>query len=95
MKVLNMKPFSGTGNLKAFFDVETSEGITIKGFKIADGKNGLFVGMPSEQDKNDKSKYWDRVVMPKEMKEALTGMALQEFSQLGGGNSSSRNDSPF
>lgn len=95
MKVLNMKQFSGTGNLKAFFDLETSEGITIKGFKIADGKNGLFVGMPSEQDKNDKSKYWDRVVIPKELKETLTGMALQEFSQLSQGNPSTHNNSPF
>lgn len=82
MKVLNMKQFSGSNNLKAFFDVETSDGITIKGFKVADGKKGLFVGVPSDQDKNDKSKYWDKVLMSKELKQELTDLALEEYSGL-------------
>ncbi len=84
MKIVNMKQFSGSNNLKAFFDLETSEGIMIKGFKIADGKNGLFAAVPSEQDKNDKTKYWDKVVMSKELKEQLTSMALDEYSKLAG-----------
>ena len=82
MKILNMKLSSGSGSLKAFFDLETSEGMTIKGFKIADGKNGMFVGVPSEQDKTDKTKYWDRVLIPKEMKEELNDLALKEYSKL-------------
>jgi DNA-binding cell septation regulator SpoVG len=84
MKVLNMKLSSSPGSLKAFFDVETSEGITIKGFKVADGKNGLFVGVPSEQDRNDKTKYWDRVLMSKELKDELTNLAMQEYSKMSG-----------
>jgi DNA-binding cell septation regulator SpoVG len=84
MKVLNMKLSSGSGNLKAFFDLETAEGMTIKGFKIADGKNGLFVGVPSEQDKNDKTKYWDRVIMSKELKTELSDLALKEYSNIAG-----------
>ncbi len=84
MKVLNMKVSAGSGSLKAFFDVETADGITVKGFKIADGKNGLFVGVPSEQDKNDKTKYWDRVTMSKETKEELTGLAMKEYSKVAG-----------
>ncbi len=84
MKVVNMKQSSGSGSLKAFFDLETAEGITVKGFKIADGKSGLFVGVPSEQDRNDKSKYWDRVLMSKELKEELTSKAMQEYSKLTG-----------
>lgn len=82
MNVVNLKQFSGSNNLKAFFDLETTEGITIKGFKIADGKNGLFVGVPSDQDKNDKGKYWDKVLMTKEIKEKLTAMALDEYSKV-------------
>ncbi len=77
-----MKQFSGSNNLKAFFDIETSEGITIKGFKIADGKKGLFVGVPSDQDKTDKKKYWDKVLMSKELKQELTDLALEEYSSL-------------
>lgn len=84
MRVLNMKKFSGSNTLRAFFDLETSEEIMIKGFKIADGKNGLFVAPPSDQDKNDKSKYWDKVVMPKDVKDKLTKMAMEEYSKLTG-----------
>ena len=82
MNVVNMKQFSGSNNLRAFFDLETTEGITIKGFKIADGKNGLFVGVPSDQDKNDKGKYWDKVLMSKELKEKVTDLALEEYSKV-------------
>lgn len=84
MKVVNMKQSTGSGSLKAFFDLETAEGFTIKGFKIADGKNGMFVGVPSEQDRNDKTKYWDKVLMSKELKEELTGKAMEEYSKLNG-----------
>ena len=82
MNVVNMKQFSGSNNLRAFFDLETTEGITIKGFKIADGKKGLFVGVPSDQDKTDKGKYWDKVLMSKELKEKVTSMALDEYSKI-------------
>ncbi len=82
MNVVNMKQFSGSNGLKAFFDLETSEGITIKGFKIADGKNGLFIGVPSDQDKNDKGKYWDKVLMSKEVRDKVTKIALDEYSKL-------------
>ncbi|MEI7905910.1 MAG: septation protein SpoVG family protein [Bacteroidota bacterium] len=82
MNVVNMKQFSGAKNLKAFFDIETTEGITIKGFKIADGKNGLFVGVPSDQDKTDKGKYWDKVLMSKKLRDKLTEIALEEYSKV-------------
>ena len=32
------------GKIKAFFDLETEEGFTMKGFKLVQGINGLFVG---------------------------------------------------
>jgi DNA-binding cell septation regulator SpoVG len=82
MNVVNMKQFSGSNGLKAFFDLETSEGITIKGFKVAEGKSGLFVGVPSDQDKNDKGKYWDKVLMTKEVKETVTKLAMAEYAKF-------------
>lgn len=33
----------------AFFDLETIEGFTIKGFKLVEGANGKFIGFPSEK----------------------------------------------
>ena len=82
MKVLNMRLAQGTSALKAFFDVETSDSITIKGFKVAQSATGLFVGMPSEKDQN--GKWWDKVIMPKELKAQLTEIALQEYRALSG-----------
>ena len=37
----------------AFFDVETIEGFTIKGFKLVEGPNGRFVGYPSEKKEDE------------------------------------------
>jgi DNA-binding cell septation regulator SpoVG len=99
MKVLNMRLAQGTSALKAFFDVETGE--SIKGFKVAQSATGLFVGMPSEKDQN--GKWWDKVIMPKELKAELTEIALQEYRALTGntstppspGPSSKDSDLPF
>jgi len=44
MKVINLKKYDGDSNLKAFFNIETGEGIVVKGSKIVKGQNGLFVG---------------------------------------------------
>lgn len=85
MKVLNMRLAQGTSALKAFFDVETGESITIKGFKVAQSATGLFVGMPSEKDQN--GKWWDKVIMPKELKAELQELALQEYRTLSGNSS--------
>jgi DNA-binding cell septation regulator SpoVG len=101
MKVQNMRLAQGTSALKAFFDVETSDAITIKGFKVAQSATGLFVGMPSEKDQN--GKWWDKVIMPKDLKAELTEMALQEYRALTGnattpaspGPSSRDSDLPF
>lgn len=61
------------GKIRARVDIKTSEGFTIKGFKVIEGENGYFVGMPSERTKS--GKYIDIVQisdpMLKEMVESL------------------------
>ena len=42
MKIERMNKGSW-GKVRAFFDLTTSEGFTMKGFKIIEGINGLFV----------------------------------------------------
>ena len=37
------------GSIKAYFDLMTEEGITIKGFKLVDAGKGMFVGFPSKK----------------------------------------------
>jgi DNA-binding cell septation regulator SpoVG len=92
MKLLNMRLAQGTSALKAFFDVETSDSITIKGFKVAQSATGLFVGMPSEKDQN--GKWWDKVIMPKDLKAELTEMALQEYRGLTGNTTTPTSPGP-
>ena len=79
MKISRMNPFNGSSKTVAFFDVETEEGINIKGFTLVEGSNGLFVGVPSEKGKDDK--YYDRVYVPKELKEQLTDMAISMYNE--------------
>ena len=40
-------------NLRGFADITINELVTIKNAKIIEGKNGLFVSMPSIKDKYD------------------------------------------
>ncbi len=82
MKISRMNPFDGDSKTVAFFDVETGEGINIKGFTLVEGTNGLFAGVPSAKGKDDK--YYDRVYVPKELKEQLTDMAISMYNETKG-----------
>jgi len=83
MKISRMNPFEGSGKTVAFFDVETEEGINIKGFTLVEGSNGLFVGVPRDKGKDDK--YYDRVYVPKELKDQLTEMAIAKYNEVSEG----------
>jgi len=65
------------GKVRAFFDVRTQEGFVVKGFKIIEGINGLFVGFPSQKGQDDE--YYDSVFADKELRDELTQLALQEY----------------
>lgn len=53
IEVVNLRRFDN-GKLKAFADVLFNESYVVKGFRIVEGKNGLFVGFPQENGKNGK-----------------------------------------
>ena len=81
MKIVRMnhiKSNSG-GKTAAFFDIQTNDGITIKGFKVVNGSNGLFVSSPNEKGKD--GKYYETVILPKEMKDNLEKLAVDEYSK--------------
>ena len=54
IKAIKVYPIK-EGNLKAYVDISIDDAIIIKGFKVMDGKNGLFVSMPSVQNKRMRS----------------------------------------
>jgi stage V sporulation protein G len=81
MKIVRMNPLDGKGNGKtaAFFDIQTDDEIVIKGFKLMDGVKGLFVSAPSLKGKD--GKYYETVILPKEMKANLEKMAKEEYGK--------------
>ena len=82
MKISRMNPLKGESKTAAFFDVQTEEEIIIKGFRIVNGSNGLFMAAPDEKGKD--GKFYDKVILPKELKEKLEKMALAEYTRLKG-----------
>ena len=67
------------GKVRAFFDLQTQDGFTIKGFKLVEGINGLFVGFPSQKGNDDE--YRDTVWADRELKDELSQLAIKEYGQ--------------
>ena len=80
MKINRMNPYDGDSKTSAFFDLETDEGIIIKGFTLVESVNGLFVSNPSEKGKD--GKYYDKVVLSNELKTDLNDLAISHYNQL-------------
>ena len=80
MKIVRMNKLdeNAGGKTNAFFDIQTDDGIVIKGFKLVNGSNGIFMSSPNEKGKD--GKYYDSVILPKEMKEQVEKMALSEHN---------------
>lgn len=81
MKIYRMNPLKSDsgGKTAAFFDVQTDDEIIIKGFRIVNGTNGLFISLPDQKGKD--GKFYDTVILPKEMKDSLEKLALEEYSK--------------
>ena len=67
------------GKIKAFFDVETEEGFVMKGFKLVQGINGLFVGFPSQKGSDEE--YYDTIYAESELKDQLSQIAIDHYGQ--------------
>ena len=80
MKIVRMNPLKNSASKTvAYFDMQTNDGIVIKGFRIVNGTNGLFVSSPDEKGKD--GKYYESVILPKEMKDQLQQIALEEYNK--------------
>jgi len=67
------------GKVRAFFDLSTSDGFTIKGFKLIEGINGLFVSVPSQ--KGNDEEYYDTVwVESKQLRDELNSLAIDTYN---------------
>ena len=79
VKVVRLYRLDGESKVKAFADISVGDFI-IKGLKVLEGKNGLFVSMPQEKAKDGK---WYNTVMPatKEAAQNMTEIVLAAYQQ--------------
>jgi len=71
IEVQRMYRFETDRPLKAFVDIVVNDALLIKGVRIMDGRNGLFVSMPREQAKDQK--WYDTVrCLTQEVREQIT-----------------------
>ena len=67
------------GKIRAFFDMQTEDGFIIKGFKLVEGINGLFVGFPSQKGSDEE--YHDTVWADRDIKEQVNQLAIKTYGQ--------------
>ncbi|HNX80837.1 MAG TPA: SpoVG family protein [Candidatus Omnitrophota bacterium] len=79
LKVVRMHRFSGESKTKAFVDVSLGDFI-VRGLRIVEGKNGLFLSMPQEKSKEGK---WFNLfyAATKEAKQVLSNVVLSAYEQ--------------
>ena len=81
IKVVRIKKIQSNNHLKAFVDISFNDALTIKGFKVVQGENGLFVGMPSTLNK-DNGKWYESVHCTNEEVQAdLSNTVLTAYSK--------------
>ncbi len=80
LRVARLVKFDGEGSLRAFCDVSVADSFLIKGLRVVEGKNGLFVSMPRQQGRD--GKYYDQVVaLTKDAKQAADRVVLEAYRQ--------------
>lgn len=79
VKIERIHPLNGEGATKAFCDITILDTFLVKGLRIVQGKDGLFLSMPREQGRDGK---WYDTFFPtsKETRQALQSLVLEEFT---------------
>ncbi len=81
MKIVRMNKLDAStgGKTAAFLDIQTNDDIIIKGFRLVNGTKGLFISSPDEKGKD--GKYYETVTLPKNMKQELQKLAIEEYNK--------------
>ncbi len=79
IKVERIHILEGEGPTKAFCDLLVLDSFLVKGLRVVQGKEGLFVSMPREQARDGK---WYDTFHPvsKEVRKGLEELVLESFS---------------
>ena len=75
------EPKHKDGKILAFADVDLDGGITIRGFRIVNGVNGMFAGVPSRSAIVDgQTQYYNQVLFDSEKRrEEFLGQLLKDY----------------
>ena len=85
LAVKRLVRFDSKSALKAYVDLEIGNLFLVKGLRVVEGKNGLFVSMPRQQGKD--AKWYDSVVaLTKEAKQEVGRVVLEAYQQEMGSN---------
>ena len=80
IQVQRMYRFESNRPLKAFADIIVNDALLIKGIKVLEGKNGLFVSMPQEQAKD--KKWYDSIrCLTQDLREQITEVVLSVYNE--------------
>ena len=82
VKIGKMRKIENGNKVKAFCDLIFGDLFLVKGFRVVQGEEGFFVGMPQQQSKQGK---WFNVFMPatNEIKEYIKDVVLQAYQEEG------------
>jgi len=70
--------FEGEGSLRAVADVAIGEEVVVKGFRVVNGKKGLFVSEPQQVGKDGKW-YPTTYVLNDEIKKEIEKVVMEAF----------------
>lgn len=79
VKIERIHTLKGDGPTKAFCDLLLLDTFMVKGIRVVQGKDGLFVGMPREQGKDGK---WYETFYPvsKDLRKGLQELVLESYN---------------
>lgn len=61
VKVARLHKLESNSSVKAFVDIAVNDSLLLKGIRVVEGKNGIFVSMPREKGKDNK---WYETIIP-------------------------------
>jgi stage V sporulation protein G len=80
VKVVRLHRFDGDSKIKAFVDISIGDFI-IKGLRVLQGKNGLFLGMPQEKSAKDGKWYNSFYPSTEEARASLSETVLAAYQE--------------
>lgn len=78
VKVYKLYTIDGNKPLKAFADVAINDAVLIKGIKVIEGREGLFMSMPQDQGK-DKKWYESVRCLSNEVRQQIADVVLTAY----------------